>query len=528
MDNSDDFSSYGKRGETIAQGRPTLTKASHDQFQVTPSGEVGFKMQPRRLEDCIEYENEMRSALFSRASTSDRKIGSSHKPPVGHLEREVILSEKLQENENEMIAAADGKSRGVLNDQTAGAQGDHHLIYFDQTARPLAQGGPSNIFVNQKASSAQGDHLFSRRTAAPCGVSGLRAEASEREQTCSVSEGLDVPGFSRLSARSATHVFGPTNRAFPLYAGSTAIGNGQGRSSSPELQINTNNTNFENLNRSDRVRNRLNLNKNKKPAIFDGTNWEDYLVQFELVAAINNWDETEKAFELATSLRGPAQSVLTDLRPEMRVNYLHLTSALSSRFQPENQAEMYRAQMKNKLRGKNEPIPELGQDVKRLVRLAYPSAPTEVREQLARDCFVDSLNEAELEWAIFQGKAKNIDDAVQIALEYEAFQNGRRRRGLIKPVRRQTEVETDYEISNSRNQYLSGQIDDIAGRLAMIEKNDSTNKRPPLKCYYCGVQGHIKRFCPKLQSTIPLPDNKRPVGTKSVAVQTTNFMGNRY
>ena len=57
---------------------------------------------------------------------------------------------------------------------------------------------------------------------------GLRAEASEREQTCSVSEGSDGPGFSRLSARSATHVFGPTNRAFPLHAGGTAIGNGQG------------------------------------------------------------------------------------------------------------------------------------------------------------------------------------------------------------------------------------------------------------------------------------------------------------
>ena len=99
---------------------------------------------------------------------------------------------------------------------------------------------------------------------------------------------------------------------------------------------------------------------------------------------------------------------------------------------------------------------------------------------------------------IFQGKAKNIDDAVQIALEYEAFQNGRSKRGLIKPVRRKTEVETDYEISSSRNQYLSGQIDDIAGRLSMIEKNYSTNKRPPLKCSFCGVQGDIKRFCPKL------------------------------
>jgi hypothetical protein len=65
---------------------------------------------------------------------------------------------------------------------------------------------------------------------------------------------------------------------------------------------------------------------------------------------------------------------------------------------------------------------------------------------------VDSLNEAELKLAIFQGKAKNIDDTVQIALEYEAFQNGRRKWGLIKPVRMQTEVETDYEISSSRNQ----------------------------------------------------------------------------
>jgi hypothetical protein len=49
----------------------------------------------------------MRSALFSRASTSDRKIGLSHKPPVGHLEREVILSEKLQEKE--LLGIGDGK-----------------------------------------------------------------------------------------------------------------------------------------------------------------------------------------------------------------------------------------------------------------------------------------------------------------------------------------------------------------------------------------------------------------------------------
>jgi hypothetical protein len=68
--------------------------------------------------------------------------------------------------------------------------------------------------------------------------------------------------------------------------------------------------------------------------------------------------------------------------------------------------------MKNKFRGKNESIPELGQDVKHLARLEHPSAPTESRKQ--------------------------------IALEYKAFQNGRWKRDLIKPVHMQTEVETDY------------------------------------------------------------------------------------
>lgn len=110
-------------------------------------------------------------------------------------------------------------------------------------------------------------------------------------------------------------------------------------------------------------------------------------------------------------------------------------SALSSLFQPENQAEMYCTQMKNTFLGKNEPIPELGQDVKHLARLEHPSAPTEARKQMVVDC-LDSLNESR--WY-----SKSID-AAQIALEYKAFQNGRWKRDLIKPVHMQTEVETDY------------------------------------------------------------------------------------
>ncbi|CAC5425002.1 unnamed protein product [Mytilus coruscus] len=72
---------------------------------------------------------------------------------------------------------------------------------------------------------------------------------------------------------------------------------------------------------------------------------------FSTCSAINKWFDIEKALQLSTSLRGTAQSILTDLRPEIRTNIKQLTAASASCFQPENQSEMYKAQMKSKIHG---------------------------------------------------------------------------------------------------------------------------------------------------------------------------------
>ncbi|CAG2199375.1 unnamed protein product [Mytilus edulis] len=65
--------------------------------------------------------------------------------------------------------------------------------------------------------------------------------------------------------------------------------------------------------------------KDKKPPNFEGTiNWQDFLVQFEMVAAVNKWDDNAKAFELATSLRGVAQGVVTEIEPLRRFDYNYL------------------------------------------------------------------------------------------------------------------------------------------------------------------------------------------------------------
>ncbi len=169
--------------------------------------------------------------------------------------------------------------------------------------------------------------------------------------------------------------------------------------------------------------------KMKRPATYDGkSSWEDYYVQFEMVAEINEWSTHTKALELATSLRGSAMGVLTDLDVSQRRDYEVLVTALAARFEPANTAEIYRAKLKGRMRGKSETLSELAHHIRHLTRKAYPSVDLHVREHLALESFIESLNDGEMEWFIFQSKPKGIDQAVETALEFEAFRQGRRRR----------------------------------------------------------------------------------------------------
>ena len=83
-----------------------------------------------------------------------------------------------------------------------------------------------------------------------------------------------------------------------------------------------------------------------------------------MTSEMNRWNNNVRAMELATSLRGAAQSILSDLLPKQIRNYDHLVSVLTARFEHINQTELYRAQIKSRLRKKTEVVQELAQDIK--------------------------------------------------------------------------------------------------------------------------------------------------------------------
>ena len=245
----------------------------------------------------------------------------------------------------------------------------------------------------------------------------------------------------------------------------------------------------------------INAPRPKSPALYDGkSSCRDYLVQFEMVSELNRWTADTRALELATSLRGHAQGVLSDLEAADRANYPKLVRALLNRFEPEYQSEAFRAQMKARQRQRGEPLAELAQDIKRLVRKAYPEASVDVKEALACDAFTDAVGDSDMEWNIFQGKPKGVDDALRLALEYEAFQMGRSRRAGPRYALRSIS-HTKTEGSNVGSQDVATLLQRMAERLSLVETkidrpqmSGENDRRAEWhnwrKCYSCGDSGH--------------------------------------
>ena len=108
-----------------------------------------------------------------------------------------------------------------------------------------------------------------------------------------------------------------------------------------------------------------------------------------------------------------------------------LVASLNQRFGSENQTEMFRAILKIRTWKPSETLPELAQSVKHLVKQAYPSVPYELLESLACDHFMDALIDSDIRWRIQQTRPRSLDQAVQVAVELEAFQEADRQRGIF-------------------------------------------------------------------------------------------------
>ena len=114
------------------------------------------------------------------------------------------------------------------------------------------------------------------------------------------------------------------------------------------------------------------LSRDPKPVVmpesYDGVSltFEDWLTNFEICCKINGWTESQRCSILAVKLKGAALHVYTDLPAEKRGQYASIVQSLKNRFDESHQTEMYKVQLKARVRKSGKSLSELASAICRL------------------------------------------------------------------------------------------------------------------------------------------------------------------
>ena len=297
--------------------------------------------------------------------------------------------------------------------------------------------------------------------------------------------------------------------------GQSSVGNGQDKLWNTLEQINQlakDSKSEKSCPVSQKPHNPLGTKPHIRPTHYDGSSsWNDYHAQFDIVAELNGWETRTRAIYLAASLQGPARATLGDLDATKRTDYEALTEALEAHFGSQHWTEMYRAQLRCHVPGREEMLPELSQAVQRLTRQAYPAAPSSLQDTLARDHFINALPDNEMRWRIHQARPKCLREALTTAPEVEAFYVADIHRTRVQ-ARAVLPSSIDLPISEPENdlQKQVGELRQVVNQL--LTKPDQPPWRRPGSgrlpanysgCFTCGGLDHMQCNCQKRRPMVP-------------------------
>ena len=175
---------------------------------------------------------------------------------------------------------------------------------------------------------------------------------------------------------------------------------------------------------------------------FDGTtSLEAFLAHFDNCARYNGWGYSDKLSQLKASLKGAAAEVLFE--NERSINLEQLRNELKDNFGNEGFQNEFETQLKTRRRQKGETLRVLYQDVNRLVIQAYPGQSGSIRDKLAIDAFIVSLNDSELELSVRNACTKTLKECFRTALLHES--NRSLVRGIETSRDRRRDVRTDVQ-----------------------------------------------------------------------------------
>ena len=124
--------------------------------------------------------------------------------------------------------------------------------------------------------------------------------------------------------------------------------------------------------------------------ITDGTisaQFRPWIIQFEAIARHQCWTLGERVVRLVSSLTGPAANFLIGMTLGQLDDYNFLRAHLSRRYDPPEREEAHRAELRARMRRRNESADEFAENLKNLAQRAYPSADQNMLDNLVVERF---------------------------------------------------------------------------------------------------------------------------------------------
>jgi len=145
-----------------------------------------------------------------------------------------------------------------------------------------------------------------------------------------------------------------------------------------------------------------------------------FLAKFEQMAKYLKWSEADKFHHLCASLQGPAAQVLWGLKPNATAE--SIIALLRTRFGNELQMERFRAELCARRRNSGESLQSLYLDITRMVVLAHPNAASDLTQHVAREAFINALDNVALQVHVMDKQPATIEEALNMAGRLEAYE----------------------------------------------------------------------------------------------------------
>jgi hypothetical protein len=218
------------------------------------------------------------------------------------------------------------------------------------------------------------------------------------------------------------------------------------------------------------------------------TSWQEFHSHFERVCILNGWFQQRLDY-LWVNLTSTALAYAESLPVGSADTYDDLCRALEQRFGDSQRSEVYKSELRSRQRKDGESLPALSQEIRQLVKHAYPTVGRRGMEDLCIEKFREALTDGEQRMAVHRSHARTLEEATKAAMDMESWQLSERR----TKTHRVRSATSDTDPLTQINERIA-QLEKMIAALGTT-KNSTDTGRKAIVCFYCKNVGHIRRDC---------------------------------